>query len=118
VTLPGAGPTGRLAFLQLDADDQGSHFDASFGVDVFNQDDESDLKLGFADLGSIGLDVKVEAEAIVDLGLELQLNSELVPGADKVFPKVVGEFYFEWALEDDGGGPVSIGEIGNAIQED
>ena len=37
VTLPDAGLTGRLAFLQLDANDKGSHLSATLGVDVKNR---------------------------------------------------------------------------------
>ena len=118
VTLPGAGLTGRLAFLQLDADNNGNtHLGATFGVDIKNRNNENDTKLGFAELGDIGIDVGIGAEAIVDLGLELQLDSELVPGADTVFPKIVGDFYLEWRIGNRAEGElVALAGLGNAMQ--
>ena len=117
-TLPGAGLTGRLAFLQLNADDKGdSHLGLTFAVDVRNRNNAADTQLGFAELGSIGLQVGVAAEAIADLGLTLQLNSDLVPGAATVFPKIVGDFFFQWSIGNRAAGTlVSLSDIDNAIQ--
>jgi hypothetical protein len=135
VTVPGGGLTGKLAILQINADDNGdTHLSAQFGIDVFERNaapddpgaepDDGD-HLGFAELGSIGLNAGLAAEAIVDLGLELQLNSDLVPGADTVFPKVVGDFFLEWGFGtiDDPGTPadetvlIGLSGIGNAIKD-
>ena len=120
VTLPGAGLTGRLAFLQLEADDKGdTHLGATFGVDVKNRVHPSETKLGFANLGDIGIDVGIAAEAVVDLGLQLKLNSDLVgEDASKVFPKIVGDFFLDWHIGDRAAGTlVPLTDIGNAIQE-
>ena len=120
VTLPGAGLTGRLGFLQVDADDKGNtHLGLTFGVDVKNRVHPSDTKLGFANLGDIGIDVGIAAEAVVDLDLDLKLNSDLV-GADvsKVFPKIVGEFLLDWHIGDRAAGTlVALSDIGNAIED-
>lgn len=97
VTLPGAGLTGRLAFLQLDADDNGNtHLGATVAVDLFEKN-HNDARVGMADFGNIQIQAGLAAEAIADLGFELQLNSELVPTADTAFPKVVADLYFEWS---------------------
>ncbi|HEX7094535.1 MAG TPA: hypothetical protein VF183_01540, partial [Acidimicrobiales bacterium] len=120
VTLPGAGLTGRLAFLQLEADDKGdTHLGATFGVDVKNRVHPTDTKLGFANLGDIGIDVGIAAEAVVDLGLQLKLNSDLVgEDASKVFPKIVGDFFLDWHIGDRAHGVlVPLTDIGNAIQD-
>ncbi len=118
VTLPGAGLTGRLAFLQLDADDNGdTHLGVTLGVDIRNGRTPADTHLGFAQLGDISVDIGIAAEAIVDLGLELQLNSDLVPGADTVFPKIVGDFYLDWSIGNRSEGTlVGLGGLGNAIE--
>ena len=108
VTLPGAGLTGRLAFLQLDADDNGdTGLGATIAVDIYEKNHNDD-RVGIADFGNIRMDAGIAAEAIVDLGMELQLNSELVPGADTVFPKVVGDFYFEWGIGDRDAGDAGL----------
>ncbi|HXV74786.1 MAG TPA: hypothetical protein VD788_00590, partial [Candidatus Polarisedimenticolaceae bacterium] len=118
VTLPDAGLTGRLLFLQLDADNNGpTGLGATFGVDVFRQGGGNPL-LGIAELGELGVDIGVAVDAIIDLGLELKLNSDLVPGSGKVFPKIVGDFYLEFAIGDRGAGElVGFDEIGNAFEE-
>ena len=118
VTLPGAGLTGRLAVLQLDADDNGdTGLGVTIAVDIYEKD-HNDARVGIADFGNIRIDAGIAAEAIADLGMELQLNSDLVPGADTVFPKVVADFYFEWSLGDrDTGDLVSFGDIGDSIQD-
>ena len=117
VTLPGAGLTGKLAFLQLDADNNGNtHLGATLGVDIRNRTTPSDNLIGIAELGNIGIDVGIAAEAIVDLGLELKLNSDLVPGSGKVFPKIVGDFYLEWSIGNRAAGTlISFDAIGDAI---
>ena len=132
VTLPGAGLTGQLAFLQLDADDNGdTHLCAKFGVDVSRETpggtiDPSDPRhpdhplhnlIGMADLGSIVVDAGIAAEAVVDIGLDLQLNSDLVPGADTVFPKIVGDFFVDWSIGSCVSGELTpFSEIGNAME--
>ncbi|HXW10644.1 MAG TPA: hypothetical protein VD737_08520, partial [Steroidobacteraceae bacterium] len=122
VTLPDAGLTGRLLFLQLDADNNGNTgLGATFGVDIFREGGGDPL-IGIADLGSLGIDIGVAAHANIDLGLELKLNSELVPNSiSKVFPKIVGDFVLDFEIGDftDPENPVLVGfdEIGNAFEE-
>ncbi|MBL8385220.1 MAG: exo-alpha-sialidase, partial [Burkholderiales bacterium] len=123
VDLTGAGLTGKLAFLQLDADTNVdgdgnplTGLGATFGVDVRNGKGGSRLAIG--DLGDIEIDIGVAAEANVDIGLELQLNSDLVPGADTVFPKIVGDFVLEWGIGDrDAGVLVGFDAIGDALAD-
>ena len=115
VTIPGAEITGRLGFLQIRASDKGdTHLGATFAIDVTGGG--SDGHMGLAELGSIGLDVKVGAEAIVDLELALELNSELVPGASTIFPSLSADFYLEWGVGDRGAGDlVPLLELGDSI---
>lgn len=108
VTLPDFGLTGELAFLQLDgrgnknaAGEDISHFSARFGIDVNNQNAATDERLAFSELGSIGLEPGIAGEAVVDLGFELKLNSELAPGVAGVFPKVVTDFFLDWSIDGD-----------------
>lgn len=119
VTLPGAGITGRLAILQIEAfDNGGTHLTAQFALDVHNRNNPADTKLGLGELPSIGFNIGFAAEAIVDLGMELQLNSELVPGADTVFPKIVADFYLLWGFGDVHSGTlVSIENMGSALAD-
>ena len=118
VDLPDVGLTGRLGFLQFDADDRGNTgLCATFGVDIRNDVNPRDNLIGIAELGSIGLDVGIAAKAEVGLGLELHLNSDLVPNAETVFPKIVGEFLLKWGIGDcDRGVLVGLSDIGNVIQ--
>ena len=59
--------------------------------------------------------ILAKCEAVIDLGMDLQLNSDLVPGSGKVFPKIVGDFYLEFGIGDrDAGILVGFDEIGNA----
>ncbi|MDX1431795.1 MAG: LEPR-XLL domain-containing protein, partial [Gammaproteobacteria bacterium] len=117
VTVPGAAITGRLGILQIEAFDNGdTHLAATFGVNVVNRRDDTDEHLSFAELPSIGLEVGMAAEAIVDLGMELQLNSDLVPGADTNFPKVVADFFLDWGFGDvDTGTLEEISDLGNIL---
>ncbi|CAN0404891.1 unnamed protein product, partial [Phaeothamnion confervicola] len=123
VDLTGAGLTGKLAFLQLDADTNVdadgntlTGLGATFGVDVRNKNGGS--RIAIADLGDIEIDIGVAAEANVDIGMELQLNSDLVPGADTVFPKIVGDFVLEWSIGDrDAGVLVGFDDIGDALAD-
>ena len=117
VTVPGGGITGKLGILQIDAFDRGNtHLAATFGINVLNRSDENDEHLTFAELPRIGLEVGVAAEAVVDLGMALQLNSDLVPGAATVFPKIVADFYLAWGLGDvDTGTLVELSDLGSAF---
>ena len=88
VTVPGIGITGTLGFLQVTAvedvdptaPDPVTHLGATFAVDIRNRTNPADTKLGFAELGKLGLDVKIGADAVADLAMRLALSSDLVPG--------------------------------------
>ncbi len=114
--------TGRLAFLQLEAENAGSGLGATFVVDLVNKDDTPDLRderLSFTELGKLRLDAGIAAEATADLELELKLNDELLANFANVFPTVLADFEFEWALGDrDAGVYVSISDLsGSALSE-
>jgi hypothetical protein len=92
--------TGKLGFLQLSiADDaaEPSYLLASFAVDLYNRRDASDTRLGFTELGSLGLKPKIAAVADVNLDMTLSLNSDLISSA-AVFPKVRTDFILDWKL--------------------
>jgi Ca2+-binding RTX toxin-like protein len=105
-SVPGAGITGRLGFLQIEAEDDTddgdgleTHLTAVFGIDIKNGSSAGDTKLGFSELGNIDAEVGIAAEAVVDLGMRLALNSDLV-SAPTNFPSIVADFTLEWALGD------------------
>ncbi len=92
--------TGRLAFLQLEAENVGSGLGANFAIDIVKKGDPTDDRLSFTELGSLRLEAGVSAEATALLGLELALNEELLADFANVFPTVTADFVFEWALGD------------------
>jgi hypothetical protein len=110
VTVPGAGITGKLGFLQLDAwddvddgDGLHTHLGATLGVNIKNRSDtdlKKDEKLSFSELGRIGIDVGIGAEAVVDLGMRLSFSSDLVPSAPTNFPSLVADFTLDWSIGD------------------
>ena len=54
----------------------------------------------------------------MDLGLALELNSDLVPGADTNFPRIVADFFLEWGFGDvDSGTLVGISDLGSAMAD-
>lgn len=111
VTTPGLGITGRLGFLQIEGHenveaDEGAGAEnergetgmaVQFAVDLYNTQDNLDQRLGFTELGRLGVDLKVAGEALVDLQLALKLNSDLVANPGN-FPSVVADFAFDWAV--------------------
>jgi Ca2+-binding RTX toxin-like protein len=105
VSLPqGSNINGRLGFLQLIAEDRGTVFNATFGVDVINQNDtvtEKDEQLSFSELGFIDVDVHLSAAATVDLGLKVQFNEEILPDTiSALLPKLRAGFLLEWSTGD------------------
>ena len=100
VTLPGAALTGRLAFLQLRAEDDGTRLGLGFALDIQNRLDPDDERLTLGEIFSLGLDVLVAAEAEVNLDLSLGLNDDLFPGVAAVFPEIVADFQLIWRLGD------------------
>ncbi|QSA97859.1 OmpA family protein [Methylococcus sp. EFPC2] len=119
LTVPGGGITGKLGFLQLsakddvtDGDDLYTHLGASFAVDLFNSSNHADTKLGFNELGKLGLDVGIAAEAVVDLDMRLALSSDLVPSAPTNFPSVVADFTLQWGVGDRAAGQtISLADL-------
>src|SRR5262249_38441840 len=105
VTTPGAGIKGTLGFLQLSAKDDttdgdglSTHLGATFGINIINRSNPSDPRLGFSELGRIGIVPGLAAEAVVDLDTQLSLSSDIVPGAATNFPKVVADFTLLWGV--------------------
>lgn len=94
--------TGRLGFLQLEAENAGSGLGASFAVDLVNKSDATDDRLSFTELGKLRLEAGVAAEARALLDLELKINEELLADFPNVFPTVIADFEFEWAIGDRG----------------
>ncbi|MGH8429725.1 MAG: hypothetical protein ACREUF_04905, partial [Solimonas sp.] len=111
VTTPGLGITGRLGFLQISAEenvegDEGAGAETErgdtglavqFAIDILNRQNDADARLGFAELGRIGIDAKIAGRALADLAMELKLNSDLVPNPGN-FPSIVADFAFDWGL--------------------
>jgi Ca2+-binding RTX toxin-like protein len=78
----------------------------------------SDKRLEFKDLGSVGLRAGIAADAVADLSLALELNSDLVPGAAGVFPRIETDFLLEWAIGDRAADEfVALSEIKNAVMD-
>jgi Ca2+-binding RTX toxin-like protein len=137
VTLPGAGLTGRLGFLQLSATDmdvggdaQTTHLSAEFAIDLENVADKDktpgdssrDKRLGFSELSELYIDPKIKASASVELLMALGINSDLVsPGVAAGFPKVDAKFFLDWEMDDGSGGFLSLRdpnvEIGRSMQD-
>ena len=100
-----------MGFLQIEAEenveaDEGADAEtergntgitAQFAVDIINRQDETDDRLGFAELGRIGIDAKIAARALADLAMQLKLNSDLVPNPGN-FPSVVADFVLDWSI--------------------
>jgi Ca2+-binding RTX toxin-like protein len=99
VTLPDAALTGRLAFLQVRAEDDGTRLGLGFAIDINNRNDAADERLSLGELGSLGLGIKVAAEADVNLHLSLGLNEEMFPSVAASFPEIVAHFVLEWGVE-------------------
>lgn len=128
VTTPGAAISGQLAFLGLTAQDKESeegeftHLGATFAIDVVNRSDapdatpeERDKRLGFSELGQLGINTGIAAEAIVSLGFDLK-----VEGVD-VFPDLSADFYLDWSVGDrDGVDPaiddfIQLGDLSSSL---
>jgi Ca2+-binding RTX toxin-like protein len=108
VTLPNAMITGTLGFLELqgtnkdvDGDGDQTHLNAQLAIDLGNKSDAGDTRLGLSEIGKLGFEAEVGAEASVELGLELGFSSDR--GG---FPRVVSDFILDWAIADDPATPV------------
>ncbi len=87
----------QLGFLQLGLAPGGNSaisLDAELQASLVNTGDSGDKRLGFAELGSIGIAGGFAADAAVDLDVELALNSALVGGAAGKFPSVNANFVY------------------------
>ncbi len=109
----------QLGFLQLGLDPAGSSsatLAAELQANLVNTGNAQRSRLGFAELGSIGITAGLAASAVVDLDVELALSSDLVPGAAGKFPTVNANFFLDWAIGDIGLATyVPLDSIGNAI---
>ncbi len=104
--------TGRLAFLQLTANDKNDPNDQiadlglAFELDIFNKSNRAEPKLGLAQFGRIGFEIGIAAIAQAELALALGLNNDLFdlpPSVAGGIPEIRANLLFEWSLLDDGG---------------
>ena len=105
VTLPGASLSGELGFLEFtavnkdvdgDPNDNNTHLAATFGVNIRNSADPNDQRLGLSELGKLGFDVLVGAEASAELGMTLG-----IAGDQGGFPQIQADFLLDWAIDGD-----------------
>jgi Ca2+-binding RTX toxin-like protein len=109
----GTAIAGTLGFLKLSAEvDETIDIDgdggadetalgAAFAMNLANENDATDKKLGFTELGSIDLNPEIAAEAQAGLGLTLAFDGEVFGDSGKVFsgfPKLLAEFAFDWSV--------------------
>ncbi len=133
LTLPDSF-TGRLAFLQLTAENADVYTDHSgasnvalaFGVDIVNKKDESDEHLGMSEFSKIGFNAGVAAEAVAELNLALEVNKDALNLSDSEaggFPKVQSAFVLDWGIgsyhvgDAEASTFVPVEEIGNALKD-
>jgi len=79
-----------------------------------------DPRMSFWELGDMGIEFGLAAEAVADLGLTLKINSDLV-GEGGVFPEVSADFLMEWGIgeieNNDNNDYVGFSELGTAIMD-
>lgn len=95
VDLPdGAAASAQLFFLQATVTPEGGNkeLQAEFAVDIEGLQDQ---RLGFSNLGDIGVDVEVGAAVNLDFDLELSIANSM-GGAQ--FPSVLADFEFAWGF--------------------
>ncbi len=111
ITLPSSF-TGRLAFLQLRAEDAEVYADhdgmtnlaLAFAVDIGNKKDTAsvkDDKLAMSEFGQIDFRAGVAAEAVAELMLYLEVNSSdlgLSSSTAAGIPKIQSEFVLDWGI--------------------
>ncbi len=121
VTLPDAMLSGELFFLQLTADaSDDSHLSATFGIDLFDErtGPSGDGHLGIADIGNLGIEAGIRADAYLELALVLEVNKDFIPAdVASVFPVLRAEFVLDWGLEDPDGTSVALSSLGDAIDD-
>ncbi|HET9942787.1 MAG TPA: hypothetical protein VFR05_05570, partial [Terriglobia bacterium] len=105
VTLPNASLTGTLGFLEFTAankdvnnDGDQTHLSASFAINIVNTLKADDTRLGLSELGRLGFEALVGAEASVELGMTLGLS-----GDNGGFPEIQADFILDWKIDGDPG---------------
>ncbi len=105
-----AALTGSLGFLEFtaqnkdvdgDPNDGNTHLSATIAVDLGNKKNATDERLGLSELGNLGFDVEVGADASVELGMTLGLT-----GDKGSFPEIQADFFLDWAIDSD---PIAAG---------
>jgi Ca2+-binding RTX toxin-like protein/outer membrane protein OmpA-like peptidoglycan-associated protein len=100
-----AALTGSLGFLEFtaqnkdvdgDPNDGNTHLSATIAVDLGNKKNATDERLGLSELGNLGFDVEVGADASVELGMTLGLT-----GDKGSFPEIQADFFLDWAIDGD-----------------
>ncbi|MEH6588207.1 MAG: LEPR-XLL domain-containing protein [Halioglobus sp.] len=93
----GTSVAGTLGFLQFTASEGTDNIEktglsTTFAVDVKNGRNLGQDRAGFSDLGGLDFEVKLAADALIDLDLELKVD-----GADAL-PQINANFLTEWTL--------------------
>ncbi|MCH5377390.1 MAG: hypothetical protein JJ992_25805, partial [Planctomycetes bacterium] len=105
VTLPDASLKGTLGFLEFtaanqdvdgDDNDGNTHLAANFAVNIVNSTDPMDKRLGLSELGRMGFDVLVGAEASAELAMTLG-----IAGDNGGFPQIQADFFLDWHIDGD-----------------
>ena len=119
-TLPDLSLTGNLGFFTLEVKDSAedpTQLTANFAVDLFqkNAPGPQTNKIGFSDIGKLGMTPTLNADAVVNLNLEAFVGASLLPEEEDeedeenesttkntktaVLPKLVSDFNLEWNLD-------------------
>jgi Ca2+-binding RTX toxin-like protein len=106
--------TGNLGFLQLEIAEsntvdpkleysgpgtppRNTFIAAQFGVDLINGSDSTDERLSFSELGNIGAEIVLDAEAEVNLDLVARFNPDIIPDTvQALLPEVSARFVLDW----------------------
>ncbi len=108
------------SYADLTPGSDATQFYASFSIDLVNSNDASDERLALSELGSIGFDAKLKADAEVNLDVRVQFNDKLLPSTvAALLPAIETGFVLDWQVDidfsDDSG--ESIGDIlGNGLK--
>ena len=109
VTLPNASLKGTLGFLEFtalnqdvdgDNTDNNTHLAASFAINIVNRSDANDTRLGLSELGRMGFDVLVGADASAELAMTLG-----IAGDNGGFPEIQADFILDWRIDGDPNAP-------------
>ncbi|MFC1783883.1 hypothetical protein ACFL02_09930, partial [Planctomycetota bacterium] len=99
--LDDASLTGTLGFLQLTATvNPATDLGVALGINIAEEIGSSSdpLKLTFTELGNIDFTPKIAAAADIDLGLALEISSDITGGAAAGFPKLSADFVLDWGI--------------------